>query len=102
MKSIHVLGAIYGFLIAGMLVIYIHVQWNDADGNVSEVLFSIIALVVVGAIGFAIRIPLDKWWQNLQIHMKKRTQGREITNLHSFIYLGNKLNERPPNLFPNI
>ena len=37
MKSIHVLGAIYGFLIAGMLVIYIHVQWNDADGDVSGV-----------------------------------------------------------------
>ena len=63
MKSIHVLGAIFGFLVAGILVITIYNQWKDANGDVSEFLFSIIAGVVVGAIHFAIRIPLDKWWR---------------------------------------
>lgn len=63
MKSIHVLGAIFGFLLAGILVISIYNLWKDANGDISEFLFGIIALVVVGAIRFAIQIPFDKWWQ---------------------------------------
>ena len=63
MKSIHVLGAIFGFLLAGILVITIYNLWKDANGDISEFLFGIIALVVVGAIRFAIQTPFDKWWQ---------------------------------------
>ena len=63
MKSIQVLGAIFVFLLAGILVISIYNLWKDANGDISEFLFGIIALVVVGAIRFKFYNVIDKWWQ---------------------------------------